>query len=344
MTRVKIFFFLILFLIGLQSLSFAREPDIIPLLREDFPGAIISFDPATNTIVVTATPEEQQKIKEMLEVLDAPPPQIAIEARFIEFIVTEFGELGGELALHDIGLGEIAPDAIVDIIVRWAKGFPADPAAGAIQLLAGVPGLPDQIIDDGAIIRALAEEGRVEVISAPRVVTLSGHAAEIDLLIDIPYIAYAPAPAPVEPDVPVAPVAPPTPAVKEVGISLKVTPTAIEGGALITMAIEPTVSFLVERILVPWVAPEFGIPVIDERTTQTHAIVESGGTIVLGGLIGRMETIEDRGLPLLGDIPVLGQLFFRHRHHADEKRKLLIFLTAHLVDPLGEVIVARREN
>lgn len=326
MTRVKIFF-LILFLIGSQTHSLAREPDIISLLKEEFPEAVISFDPATNTIVISATPEEHQKIKEMLEVLDAPPPQIAIEAKFIEFIVTEAGELGGELRLPELELREIDEDAIIDIIVSWAVGF--DPAAGVIRWL--------PVDDKEAIIRALAREGRVEVISAPRVVTLSGHPAEIKLEEKVPYLTEVRF-------VEGVPEFPP-PAEKEKGIFLEVTPTAIEGGALITMEIKPTVKFLVERVPgVPGVPEDFAHPIIDERTTQTHATVESGGTIVLGGLIGKDERIEDRRLPLLGDIPVLGHLFFRYRHHIDEKRKLLIFLTAHLVDPLGELVVARREN
>jgi general secretion pathway protein D len=341
MTRTKIFFSLLFLLLLLAPLSSAREPDIISQLRKDFPGAIISFDPATNTIVVTATPEEQEKIGEMLKVLDAPPPQIAIEAKFIEFIVTDTGELGGELRLLDLELGEIARDATVDIIVSWIEGimpFPADPAAGIIRLLRA----PGVVADPKAIVRALAKEGRVEVISAPRVVTLSGHTAEIKLEEKVPYLTEV-RHTEVRPGV--WEVEFETPEEKDLGIFLEVTPTAVKGGALITMEIVPTVKFLVKRVPgLPDVPPDFDPPIIDEHTTQTHAVIESGETIILGGLIGREERIMDRGLPILGNIPVLGQLFFRHRYHLDEKRKLLIFLTAYLVGPGGEILVARREN
>lgn len=334
MARAKIFF-LILFLVVLSSFSsFAREPDIIAQLREDFQEAIISFDPATNTIVVSATPEEQEKIEEMLKVLDTLPPQIAIEARFIEFIVTDAGELGGGLELLDLALEDVARDATVDIIVNWALGitpFPIDEAAGIIRLPGDLPP------DPKAIIRALAKVGAVEVISAPRVVTLSGHTAEIKLLTKVPYLTEVTF-------VEGVPEFPP-PSEKEAGITLKVTPTAIREEPLIIMDIVPTVKFLVKRVPgVPGVPADFAHPIIDERTTQTHAIIESGEIIVLGGLISRGEKVTDRRIPFFGDIPVLGQLFFRHRYHLDEKRKLLIFLTAHLVDPWGEVAVARREN
>jgi type II secretory pathway component GspD/PulD (secretin) len=334
MAKAKIFF-LILFLVAFSAFSsYAREPDIIAQLREDFPDAIISFDAATNTMVITAIPEEQQKIAEMLKILDTLPPQIAIEARFIEFIVTDTGELGGELELLNLALKDVARDATVDIIVSWALGvtpFPVDAAAGIIQLLHE----PVLGADPKAIIRALAKVGAIEVISAPRVVTLSGHPAEIKLLAKVPYLTEVTF-------VEGVPEFPP-PSEKDAGIFLEVTPTAIEGGALITMEIKPTVRFLVKRVPgVPGVPADFAHPIIDERKTRTHAIIESGGTIVLGGLIGREERVMDRKMPLLGDIPVLGQLFFRHRYHLDEKRKLLIFLTAHLVDPWGEVAVARR--
>ena len=70
---------------------------------------------------------------------------------------------------------------------------------------------------------------------------------------------------------------------------------------------------------------------------QTSIVIYNGATVVMGGLIKEIRSDVDDKIPFLGDIPLIGRLF-RSRYEKSEKRNLLIFVTARLVDPSGRVI------
>ena len=80
-----------------------------------------------------------------------------------------------------------------------------------------------------------------------------------------------------------------------------------------------------------------GYPAIDIRTTQTTVKVKSGDTIVMGGFIKDVDTVYDKKIPFLGDIPLIGELF-KYKYQTREKKNLAIFLTATLLTSEGEMI------
>ena len=112
---------------------------------------------------------------------------------------------------------------------------------------------------------------------------------------------------------------------------------------MITLDIKPTVRELVKQIdiFTALVPADLGWPIIDERTTNTTMVIDSGATVVLGGLIRNDTVVVEKKTPLLGDIPLLGRAF-RHKYSQDQKKNLLIFITAYLLSPSGEKTVARR--
>jgi len=78
-------------------------------------------------------------------------------------------------------------------------------------------------------------------------------------------------------------------------------------------------------------------PIFSSRHVTTSIVIWDGQTVVMGGLIREdLQTIEDK-IPLLGDIPILGRLF-RTEGEFSQKRNLVIFVTARLVDPAGKPI------
>jgi len=136
-----------------------------------------------------------------------------------------------------------------------------------------------------------------------------------------------------------------------VGVILKVLPEIMEDGQLINLTMLP------EVVSVPYwkdygqvrhtTDPRTGLPV-EERTpmeqpffpvrsvnTQIH--VYNGATVVLGGLITEKRITNEDKTPILGDIPFVGRLF-RYKYESSEKRNLLIFVTAKIVDPAGRVV------
>jgi general secretion pathway protein D len=86
-----------------------------------------------------------------------------------------------------------------------------------------------------------------------------------------------------------------------------------------------------------WFTVPMEQPFFKERSIDTHVSIYNGATIVMGGLITEeRKSMEDK-IPFLGDIPYLGR-FFRSRSEWSNKRNLLIFVTARLVDPRGRQI------
>ena len=78
-------------------------------------------------------------------------------------------------------------------------------------------------------------------------------------------------------------------------------------------------------------------PFFPSRSVQTSILVYNGATVVMGGMITERRTTIDDKIPFLGDIPIIGRLF-RSKMESSEKRNLLIFVTARLVDPAGRPV------
>ena len=119
-----------------------------------------------------------------------------------------------------------------------------------------------------------------------------------------------------------------------VGVILKVTPFITEDG-LVEMMVSPQISEIDPTLSIPISANANGTgtinaPVIDIRSADTVAVTPDGLTVVIGGLMQTTKTETDTKIPLLGDIPLLGNLFKRTQK-SDAKTELIIFLTPHIV-------------
>jgi len=311
---------------------------IVSVLRKMFPQARIEIDPLTGTLLVTAPPSLQKKIGKMIKRLDVYHPQITIEAKFVEVVVNNINELGIKSSIKKIIVSE-ADKASAGMNTTWADGdagFPANPAAWGVWYTR----LNNTAFN--AVLQALNKQKKANVLSAPEVTTLNGQTATIEITQTIPYVSEvtiqqattAGAPRQVNYTI----------KEKDAGITLQVTPRVPEGSTLITLDIKPTVSELVNQLDIfkgSDVPPDLGWPVIDERTTNTTMIIDSGETVVLGGLIRNNATRITKKVPLLGNIPLLGYAF-RYKYSSNEKKNLLIFVTAYLLSPSGEKTIARR--
>ncbi len=205
------------------------------------------------------------------------------------------------------------------------------------------------------IVHALSQRGGIDLLSAPRVTTRSGVNAQIQVVKEIIY------PTEFEVTQPTIQsegnlVTPPTVTpggfeTRETGVILNVTPTVGPDGYTIDLTLAPEVSELVgwiqygSEVTLPMGDQGsdrtfvFNIPqpVFSSRNVTTSIVIWDGQTVVMGGLIREdMVTVNDK-VPILGDIPLLGYLF-RSKGHRSEKRNLLIFVTARLVDPAGRPI------
>jgi type II secretory pathway component GspD/PulD (secretin) len=120
---------------------------------------------------------------------------------------------------------------------------------------------------------------------------------------------------------------------EDIGIILRVTPF-ISSDGMVEMIVAPEISSVSDRTVN--ISQGVNAAVIDIRSADTVVVTPNGQTVAIGGLIGTQKTDQDRGVPLLADIPYLGNLFKR-RISTHVKTELLIFLTPYVIQRPGDL-------
>jgi len=213
------------------------------------------------------------------------------------------------------------------------------------------------------ILHALQQRGHTDLLSAPKITTQSGQQATIKVVTEYIY------PTEFETEgisggnnnnnvnnqaagggVVGAVVTPGSFETREVGVILEVMPEVSPEGQMINLTLSPEVvseptwrnygsSYTSYDPNGNPVTQELNMeqPFFHTRHLRTNLLIYNGATVVMGGMITEVRRDVDDKIPLLGDIPILGRLF-RSRYESSEKRNLLIFVTARLVDPSGRAL------
>ncbi len=327
-------------------------------------GRNITYNDITGILTVTDTPSNQRLIRKLIEQFDVGPRQVMIEAKFVEIEFDDLDELGIEWYWYkhgDITLGNVTADTALNtpqiddphdyIFSDDYKGVQWDnDESNTFPITNFGLGLILSQYESGkfltAYLRALASEGRANLLSSPKVTTLSGQMANIQVTQTIPYVSdvdfenSGTAEHPIwQFDYTIEE--------RVTGITLEVTPYVGGESDVITLEIHPEVSNLVSRRPI-FVGEEdnpftgsaavptlLGWPVIDTRTAQTSVMVQSGETVVMGGFVHDDDTVTKKKVPILGDLPLVGNLF-KYDYKSRSKKNLVIFLTATLITAEGD--------
>jgi len=296
----------------------------------------VSIDDRTNTLLVQDTAEKLQSIRRLVRTLDIPVRQVLIESRIVivnddlsrelgvRLGLTAYRESGSDgvtvisgsgtgtdtminSALDNLGdpnNGTIFPIQVPDLGNRYNVNVPIQNAAGRFALAVLES---DYLVD--LELTAMEAEGRGEIVSTPRVITANQKEARIEQGVEIPYQESASSGAT-------------TTQFKKAVLSLTVTPQITPDNNIIMdlLVSNDTVGDLVAS------ATGGFVPSIDTRVVETQVLVSDGQTVVLGGIYEteRRETITK--VPVLGDIPGVGNLF-KSRQTTSNKSELLIFVT-----------------
>lgn len=296
-------------------------------------GSAIS-EPRTNQLFVTDTPAKLEAMKALLATLDVPVRQVLIEARIVEARDT-FGRAlgvrlgGGDLRAQRGGDGGYSIGG--DNRVVFGTGFDnANASAGAggtvntsgsfVNLPASVAGVAGSGTFAMSIFNAAANrfltlelsameaDGQGKIISSPRLMTADQTKALIEQGTEYPYSVTAPNGAT-------------TIAFKKAVLKLEVTPQITpEGDIILDLDINKDSR---GETTIQGVA-------IDTKHIKTQILVQNGGTVVIGGIFELEETNQENKIPLLGDVPVLGNLF-KSRSRASSKREMLVFITPKMI-------------
>ncbi len=291
--------------------------------------ASLSVDPETRSVVVVADDETFEKINQLITKLDRPKPQVLIKVVFLEVTHSDDLDFGVEGSYNH----NPAPSSLQSLGLSNIFGLAAQGTAGSTIGPTTMPtgaGIYSVVGNDfTATVRAIASAQKVDVLSRPSILVRNNQPAEIavgqfvPLVNGVSYEGTA--------GIPVSSVT-----YQKVGIILDVTPFITPDG-LVEMILSPQISSLSTATV--QISTNVFAPVIDLRSATTVVVTPDGQTVIIGGLMENEKTVVDTKIPILGDIPLLGNLFKRHQRD-NTKTELLIFLTPHVVNNPSQVAAA----
>jgi len=286
-------------------------------------NAIIQADEETNALIITADPNTLLTLKSVIRQLDIRRAQVHIEAIIAEISTNKDKEIGVGAVVDGtqssestfpvglsnlVGLGDLlaaavgSEEAALNVLTNLGAG-----------LTLGVGGENSSGVRYGLLLKALEVDSAANILSTPSIVTLDNEEAEIIVAQNLPFITgQFTGTGSLDPTNPFQ-----TIERQDVGLTLKVTPQINEGDT-IKLDLEQEVSDVIT-------ITENSGPVTRKRSIKTSVLVDDGGILVLGGLIEEIIDDTQSKVPLLGDIPLLGQLF-KSRGSQKRKQNLMVFL------------------
>ena len=273
-------------------------------------------EPRTNQLFVTDIPSKLEQIQQLIAKLDVPVRQVLIEARIVEASDTFNKALG--VRLGGGGTGTIG-DRRVSLGSSYAAGssgttsgdFVNFPAAGGASVAVSIfNAAANRFLN--LELSALEADGKGKVVSSPRVITADQIKALIEQGTEFPYQVASSSGAT-------------SIAFRKASLKLEVTPQITPEGNIIldldvnkdTRGINTAAGYA-----------------IDTKHIKTQVLVENGGTVVVGGIFteDQVDTVDK--VPVLGDLPGLGNLFKRTAR-SSEKREMLVFITPKVITDKG---------
>jgi len=281
-------------------------------------------DPQTNAIIVSAPQKVMRSLMAIVDKLDIRRAQVLVEAIIVEVISDSVSELGVTWAIE--GSGGDAPigvtnfpafgSGVVQLGAALGGGAGGD-ATGLIGegLTIGIGRITDGSVSFAAILRALQGDANTNIISTPSIMTTDNEEASLNVGQEVPFVSGSytntgGAGGAVNPFQTVNR--------ESIGVKLTITPQINEGDSLL-LKISQEVSSIASS------ATGAVDLITNQRIIETTVIVDDGSIVVLGGLIDDVLRESDQRVPVLGSIPILGNLF-RSRKTELVKTNLMVFI------------------
>ena len=243
----------------------------------------VNYSEEINSLIVVGQPDEVVKVQDIVKMIDLPQPQVVLEAKIIE----------------------INKDALKEVGVDWSDSINLD-----YQEILREPGFDDVSTYTGGglyeffpiqrsamqfttIIKMLENQNKAKVLSNPRITTLNDKEAEIFVGDRIPYTITTVTGGVVTTEV----------KFEEPGIRLTITPSIIEDD-FVVIKVQPEVSYIFS-----WRGADDQYPWVKKRSATAYVRVKDRKTFILGGLLNQEDKKNLYKVPMLADVPLLGNLF-----------------------------------
>ena len=271
------------------------EPQLVAdiLSKHVSRGGKVTVLPSRRTLVVEDTPEGMARIVALLREIDTQPQQIMIEAKILEITLDENENFG----------------------IEWNKVFSGDGVnrIGTSRLLERTtPGLVFNFVNNNVdvFLNALNNKGRVRTLATPKLLTLENQEATTNIGDKLGYRVTTT----------INNVTSETIEFLETGVILRVTPS-VDADGRIALRVRPEVS---SGTLLG------GIPSKKTTEVNTQLVADNGQSILIGGLIKATSGVRRTGVPLLGDVPVVGKLF-TNNEHTGTSTETIVLITPRIV-------------
>jgi len=273
----------------------------------------LAVDESRNALIVYARSQPYQMLESLLKQLDIQPPQVLIEATIAEVTLTDDLKYGVEWYLKNTGNNGVGTLQTLGGLGLGAAGLNYSFLANSDKLK--------------VFFNALATNNLVKILSSPQLTVRDGKSASINVGTQVPVVVGETARTTDTSGVVR------TYQYRSTGITLNVTPT-VHAYDVVTLEIDQDVS-----------EPSSSggeNPIILNRTIQTEVVASNGKTVVIGGLIKDSYGLEETKVPLLGDIPFIGNLF-KVTSKGGARVELLVMITPHIIRSTQQIEEMRRD-
>lgn len=279
------------------------SPGLTRAITELSGEVFVVADLDTNALIVTTAAKYESLVRQIIDELDRPVPQVLIKVLVAEVTHDDSSDLGVDFSILNSRSGGFGQSYGTQF------GAPTNPSGLVVRLVEP---------DITATLHALAQAGKLEVLSRPYVLASDNQLARITVGQQVPFITNSRVTDlgqtinTVEYD--------------DIGIILYVTPH-INPDGLVILDVAPEISSLSANSIP--ISNDVSVPIINTRSAESRVGVKTGHTIVIGGLMEDQKRSSVDKVPILGDIPGLNLIFSRRRV-TKTKTELLIFLTPHV--------------
>ncbi len=245
----------------------------------------IVADPLSNAVIIRDRPDRMQNYQDLINVLDVEPRMVEIEATIIDMDTDRLRSLGIDWRVHSDGS---------DLLFGSASATNAQLYSNPAAITDGLTGFTQNVLNNKALflsrIRALEQQKAARIVSKPHVMTL----ANVEALLDTTSTFFIRVAGREEVDL----------FNVSVGTTMRVTPHVFENGG------RSQIKLKIDIVDGNQALQEVdGIPVIDESTINTQAIINAGQSLLIGGLVREFKSTGVTKVPVLGNIPGIGALF-----------------------------------
>jgi type IV pilus assembly protein PilQ len=317
-----------------RFLSYAHSKDVVPTIKKFLSqrGDVISDD-RTNAVIISDIPSVIPALDRLLTQLDRKTQEVEIEARvvaatrsFARDIGTQFGfgwgdghsAIGGA---QSVGTSPTTVNGLTPGYITTGSSSGGSSSGSQIPLFSNLPvtsptsGLTfvnaSNNVRIDAVLSMAESRGLLKILSRPRVVTQNNIQALVKQGVRVPIVTQAQLGGP------------PTVTYVDAFLRLTVVPQITsEGTIFLNVDVENT-------------TPDFGRtvqgnPTLITQQATTQVLVTDGGTVVIGGVIQTNNSVNISQVPLLGDVPILGNLF-KHRQVTTSNQELIFFITPRII-------------